>query len=300
MQFEALALSMPAVTKHPNRKRFVGVLTTVDAPSERAPAGARGHRVLLTRAAAEKALPSLIGMGLGYTPKLDGHDARRKIGVITAAEIVGKDLVIEGHLFARDFPEMMRELRAKDGKLGLSYEVSDAIVEDMKARVWKLTDVTFTGAALLLREKAAYGQTWFRLEDQMSAEEMKQLIATAERMAAAAEAMQNAVARIEAQNAEIAQRVERIVAEVEDSPQRRRDGEENKRSLDSARRAPLGMTPGKGRKTIDPIVSVLLAKSGVDVDQKLEAAALDASLATLPVEQRIAVKAQLARAGLIA
>ena len=283
MQVNALAVQMPDFAKHPNRKRFVGVLTTVDVPSERAPAGARGHRVLLTRAAAEKALPSLIGMGLGYTPKLDGHDARRKIGVITGAEIVGKDLVIEGHLFARDFPEMMRELRAKDGLLGLSYEVSDAIVEDMKARVWKLTDVTFTGAALLLREKAAYGQTWFRLEDQMSAEEMKQLIATAERMAAAAEAMQSAVARIEAQNAELAARVDRIVAEVEDQPRSRGDAEEN---------------TGR-RKTIDPVVSVLLAKSGVDVDQKLEAAALDASLATLPVEQRIAVKAQLARAGLI-
>jgi molecular chaperone GrpE (heat shock protein) len=109
------------------------------------------------------------------------------------------------------------------------------------------------------------------------------LIATAERMAAAAEAMQSAVARIEAQNAELAQRVERIVAEVEDSPRRHGDTEEK-----------------AGRKTIDPVVSMLLAKSGVDVDQKLEAAALDASLATLPVEQRIAVKAQLARTGLIA
>jgi hypothetical protein len=138
----------------------------------------------------------------------------------------------------------------------------------------------------------------------MSAEEMKQLIATAERMAVAAEAMQSAVARIEAQSAELAARVERIVAEVEDSPRRHGDTEENKGSLDSALRAPLGMTPqnvhAPGRKTIDPFVSVLLAKSGVNVDQKLEAAALDASLATLPVEQRIAVKSQLARAGLIA
>jgi hypothetical protein len=312
---------MPKFAKHPNRKRFIGVLTTVDTPSERAPSGARGHRVVLTREAAERALPSLIGMGLGYTPKLDGHDARRKIGVITGAEIIGKELVIEGHLFARDFPDMMRELRAKNGVLGLSYEVSDAIVEDMQARVWKLTDVTFTGAALLLRDKAAYGRTWFRLEDQMTAEEMKQLIATAERMAAAAEAMQNAMARIEAQNAELAQKVERIVAEVEESPRRHRDTEENKRSLDSAAQPPhraesglagdpdkaasLAMTHQQtlhaaGRKTIDPVIGVLLAKSGVDVDQKLEASALDASLATLPVEQRIAVKSQLARAGLIA
>jgi hypothetical protein len=304
-EIQALALQMPAVHKHPNRKRFVGVLTTVDAPSERAPAGARGHRVMLTREAAERALPSLIGMGLGYTPKLDGHDARRKVGVITSAEIVGKDVVIEGYLFARDFPELIRELRMRDGELGLSYEVSDAIVEDMKARVWKLTEVTFTGAALLLREKAAYGQTWFRLEDQMSAEEMKQLIATAERMAAAAEAMQSAVARIEAQSAELSGRVDRIVATLENLPQRHGDMEENKRSLDSALRAPLGMTDQRvpqaaGRKTIDPVIGVLLAKSGVEIDKTIEQSALDASLATLPVEQRIAVKSQLARAGLIA
>lgn len=284
MQIAALAVQMPKFERHPNRKKFIGVLTTIDTPSERAPSGARGHRVVLTREAAERALPSLIGMGLGYTPKLDGHDARRKIGVITGAEIIGKELVIEGHLFARDFPEMMRELRAKDGLLGLSYEVSDAIVEDMQARVWKLTDVTFTGAALLLREKAAYGQTWFRLEDQMTAEEMKQLIATAERMAAAAEAMQNAVARIEcsmgAQIAEMAQKVERIVATVEEP-------------------SAVSHQPSE-RKTVSPLVAKLLEKTGVDVDQRLEASALDASLATLPVEQRIAVKSQLARAGLIA
>ena len=281
MQVNALAVQMPDFAKHPNRKRFVGVLTTIDAPSERAPAGARGHRVMLTREAAERALPSLIGMGLGYTPKLDGHDARRKVGVITSAEIVGKEVVIEGYLFARDFPELIRELRMRDGELGLSYEVSDAIVKDMKARVWKLTEVTFTGAALLLREKAAYGQTWFRLEDSMTAEEMKQLIATAERMAAAAEAMQSAVTRIEAQNAELAQKVERIVAEVEGEP------------------SAVSHQPS-GRKTIDPVIGVLLAKSGVEIDKTIEASALDASLATLPVEQRIAVKSQLARAGLIA
>jgi hypothetical protein len=269
--------------------------------------------VVLTREAAERALPSLIGMGLGYTPKLDGHDARRKVGVITSAEIVGKEVMIEGYLFARDFPELMREVRVRDGELGLSYEVSDAIVEDMKARVWKLTEVTFTGAALLLREKAAYGQTWFRLEDSMEAQaetipnlvEVKQLIATAERMAAAAEAMQSAVMRIEAQSAELMQRVERIVAEVEDSARRHGDIEANKGSLDSALRAPLGMTNQRalqaaGRKTIDPVIGVLLAKSGVEIDKTIEASALDASLATLPIEQRIAVKSQLARAGLIA
>jgi hypothetical protein len=108
---------------------------------------------------------------------------------------------------------------------------------------------------------------------------MKQLIATAERMAAAAEAMQSAVARIEVQHSELSEKVERIVAAVEPSA--------------------VSHQPS-GRKTIAPVVAKLLEKSGVAVDQSIEASALDASLATLPVEQRIAVKMQLSRAGLLA
>ena len=48
--------------------------------------------MVLTRSAAEAALASLLGMGLDYAPALDRHDARRKMGVITRAEIVGKHL----------------------------------------------------------------------------------------------------------------------------------------------------------------------------------------------------------------
>ena len=35
----------------------------------------------------------------------------------------------------------------------MSYELADARVEDMRAEVWKLTRVTFTGAAILLQGK---------------------------------------------------------------------------------------------------------------------------------------------------
>ena len=80
-----MAIEMPPVSRHPNRQHFRGVLTLVDVPSTRPPAGARGHRVLLSRAAAERALPSLLGMGLDYTLRLDGHDTRRKVGIITEA-----------------------------------------------------------------------------------------------------------------------------------------------------------------------------------------------------------------------
>jgi hypothetical protein len=47
----------------------------------------------------------------------------------------------------------------------MSYEMADARVEDMRAEIWKLTKVTFTGAAILKRDRAAYRLTEFILVD---------------------------------------------------------------------------------------------------------------------------------------
>jgi hypothetical protein len=241
-----MAVAMPEVVGHPNRTAFQGVLTTVDVPSQRAPSGAKGHLVMLTRRAAEAALPSLLGMALDYSPALDRHDVRCKVGVITRAEIVGRNIELGGHLFARDFPEIVEEIaksrpgsdhrpidsfrarlvhagvihaavelgswregqrlraslraaaerivsltavmRRKSGStpghcgegptiraetcmaagpggLGLSYEVTGVEIADMRARVWTLSKVTFTGAAILRRDKAAYQNTWIELSN---------------------------------------------------------------------------------------------------------------------------------------
>jgi len=53
-----------------------------------------------------------------------------------------------------------------------------------------------------------------------------------------------------------------------------------------------------GRKTVPVAMVDLLAKQGVMMES-MEAGALDAALVSLSVEQRIAVKAQLMRAGLL-
>jgi hypothetical protein len=257
IELESMAVEMPVVERHPNRVGFRGVLTVVDAPSRRAPSGSNGKRVVLTRAAAEKALPSLIGMALDYAPSYDRHDARRKVGVITSAEIVGKNLEVGGYLYAKDFPEVVREVEKWGGKpsdsarkafttedteghigsqtphpvaknatrvgqphsvaasgiemhaqsegarlrtslsvaveklreltagmwrgperrvqlraetagngagaLGMSFEVTNVAVVDKRLRVWILTNVMFTGAAILRRNRAAYEETWIEL-----------------------------------------------------------------------------------------------------------------------------------------
>jgi hypothetical protein len=158
----AMAVEFPQVHGHPNRLPFEGVLTLVDVASDKAPSGARGHRVVLTRSAAEAALPSLLGMAVDYKAGWDGHDARQKCGIITSAELDGKQLTVSGFVFSRDFPEIEQRLGI-EGSMGMSYELAEAHVQDMRAQVWTLTRATFTGAAILLREKAAYRATSFRL-----------------------------------------------------------------------------------------------------------------------------------------
>src|SRR5450755_2258817 len=210
LELEAMALELPEVAGHPNRLAFHGMLTLVGVASQRAPSGARGHRVMLTRKATEAALPSLLGMALDYTPALDSHDARCKIGIITDAEIVplkagaesevpqglkpgnekqltarlkagpfkadcgtgnGSDpagqIAISGYLYAHDFPDVVDELRAGHGGLGMSYEIADAFVVSPGSPVWTVTAFTFTGAAALRREKTAYPETWFAIHQKM-------------------------------------------------------------------------------------------------------------------------------------
>jgi len=180
LELESMAIEMPEVAAHPNRVAFRGVLTFVDTPSDSAPSGARGHRVMLKRAATEKAIPSLLGMGLDYAPSLDRHDARRKVGVITEAELRDSgaslhpdgrgrpsphSLAVSGFLYARDFPELVREIRMKGPKyLGMSYEIAEAKIDDLGAEIWTVSDFAFTGAAVLRRDKAAYKQTWIELQ----------------------------------------------------------------------------------------------------------------------------------------
>lgn len=245
IDLKSMAVNIPEVVGHPNRAAFQGVLTMVDVPSAKAPSGAKGHLVVLTRRAAEAALPSLLGMALDYSPTWDRHDVRRKVGVITRAEIVGRNLELGGHLYARDFPEIVEEIAKSDrassrpglessrqryvetrsfeargdsvgewaegrrlraslrdavrgirglrtamrlggpggksegirptiraeagvmtpgaGGLGLSYEVTDVMLADARSEVWMLERVTFTGAAILRRDKAAYRDTWIEL-----------------------------------------------------------------------------------------------------------------------------------------
>jgi len=134
----------------------------------------------------------------------------------------------------------------------------------------------------------------------------EQLAGTAERLATAAEALDRVLGKLDAQQEALNAKVDRIVAAVEvtASDDRRGDGEGDPQlrlrvaELEKANSELKAQAARMARKTLPPLVTALLAKSG-EIGERVDSPALDKALQTLSVEQRIAVKAEMARAGMI-
>ena len=180
LSIDAMALNIATDDDHPNKMPFSGVLTKLDEPSDFAPGGAAGKRIIVTAEAAQKALESLLGMAVDFTPSFDGHDTKAKIGIITSAEIVGNEIRISGFVYAADFPETAELIQALKDVLGFSFEAQRLYVEDPSADILRITELTFTGAAILRKDKAAYQTTSLAAsaegEIEMTVEELKALL----------------------------------------------------------------------------------------------------------------------------
>lgn len=180
MAIECMSLNIAHDDDHPNKMPFSGVLTKLDEPSDYPPGGAGGRCVIVTAEAARRALGSLLGMAVDFTPSFDGHDTKAKIGIITSADIVGNELRIEGFVYAADFPDTAQLIQALKDVLGFSFEAERLYVEDASATVLKITELTFTGAAILRKDKAAYTTTSLAAsaegEIEMTPEELKALL----------------------------------------------------------------------------------------------------------------------------
>ena len=123
-------------------------------------------------------------------------------------------------------------------------------------------------------------------------------------MAQATQALAEALHNLDAQFVALHAKIDRIVAAVDDgelqaaaqaSPTLRDKLAELEKSNTNLR----AQAATARRKTLSPMVSALLAKQGVEGDALIEAPIVEKALAGLSVEQRIAVKAELARAGIL-
>ena len=135
-----------------------------------------------------------------------------------------------------------------------------------------------------------------------------ELMEATERLEAVAEALEQAASRLAERQvalvAEAEEHVGRIVATVETA----REAELERRLAEAeARIAELTASAAPqtwGRKTLPGGMASMLAKQGVTLElgaagASIETGALDGALSSLGIEQRIAVKSELRRAGLL-
>jgi predicted RNase H-like nuclease (RuvC/YqgF family) len=142
----------------------------------------------------------------------------------------------------------------------------------------------------------------------MNEEMVQQMMAAAERLATATETLDRVLGKLDAQQEVLNAKVDRIVAAVEENvaqvvEQRQAeeagdDLQQRVAELEKSNADLKAQAARMARKTLSPVVSALLGKNEVD-GERLDTAVLDKTLAALSVEQRIAVKAELARAGMI-
>lgn len=126
------------------------------------------------------------------------------------------------------------------------------------------------------------------------------LEATVERLAAAADLLEQAMQRLSERQQESENTIGRISATVEAALEDRlRVAEEKIAELQAAAAAQVTGEHAGRRKTLPAGMATMLAKQGVAVDS-LEAGSLDAALNGLSIEQRLAVKSQLLRSGMLA
>ncbi len=133
-----------------------------------------------------------------------------------------------------------------------------------------------------------------------------------EKLNAAANLLERTVAYLEQRDASMTGDVQKIVAAVEQGaePSRRELELEQKLAAAEQQIAELQAQAAaqrgaesraaSARKTLPTSTTQLLAKQGITTLESIEAGALDAALTGLSLEQRIAVKAQLMRAGVLA
>jgi len=142
----------------------------------------------------------------------------------------------------------------------------------------------------------------------MNDEMVQQMTAAAERLASATETLDRVLGKLDAQQEMLNAKVDRIIAAVEESVAQAADRHQaagngsdlQQRVVDLEKsNADLKAQASRmARKTLSPVVSALIGKNEIE-GERMDPGVLNKTLAALSVEQRIAVKAELARAGMI-
>jgi Flp pilus assembly secretin CpaC len=132
---------------------------------------------------------------------------------------------------------------------------------------------------------------------------VNELQATMEKLLATASMLERTMTQMAEQQMAFAAAAESQVGRIVATVETQREAELEQRLAEAQAKiaelmAASASNQPSGRKTLSVGTATMLAKQGVSVDS-LEAGAIDGALASLSIEQRIAVKAELMRVGML-
>ena len=167
---------------------FTGTCLFADQPSDGIPSGGVDKPVRFPSAELDKALDSMVDMGVdcewpdefwdGPEEAFSGHDDRFKIGVVKTSVLKGNEMVISGGLWSNDFSDICDMYRNAKASLGFSVEVYFNLVD--QGEYYDAVDIEFTGVAILFSDLAAFKDTYIAAkrggDKKMTKEEMKELL----------------------------------------------------------------------------------------------------------------------------
>jgi hypothetical protein len=167
---------------------FTGTCLFADQPSDGIPSGGVDKPVRFPSAELDKALDSMVDMGVdcewpdefwdGPEEAFSGHDDRFKIGVVKTSVLKDNEMVISGGLWSNDFSDICDMYRNAKASLGFSVEVYFNLVD--QGEYYDAVDIEFTGVAILFSDLAAFKDTYIAAkrggDKKMTKEEMKELL----------------------------------------------------------------------------------------------------------------------------
>lgn len=126
----------------------------------------------------------------------------------------------------------------------------------------------------------------------------------ADRLAQATQSLADALSNLDGQFTALHAKIDRIIAAVDEgelqaAAQPDASLQSKLAELEKTNNDLKAQSATARRKTLSPMITALLAKEGVAGDILVETPVVEKALAGLSIEQRIAVKAELARAGIL-
>lgn len=153
-----------AMNGRDNKSYFEGVLLPVESVSDSAPAKGSSVPLYVSREVALLAaqqINSSGGLPLDVASDFNGHNDQGVVGIMTSADVIGGNLVVRGHLFPFNNPNLVEQIKAMKNHLGMSINaIAQGVREYIDGKeVFNIKSLQPLGANILKSARATWKNT---------------------------------------------------------------------------------------------------------------------------------------------